>query len=234
MGAMPTNAFDQPIGDPVPGWVPPALAGTRALVGRSVRVEPLTDEHLPGLFAATCGPDDDDRWTYMPGGPYRLITELRADLDALRRSPESAPHALVVDGRVVGTASFLRMAPAAGSIEVGYIMYGRELARTVAASEAMYLMAREAFDLGYRRYEWKCDSLNEGSRRAAARLGFRYEGRFRQALVYKGRNRDTDWFAMTDDDWDRLRPAYDRWLDGCDAQGRQRESLGELVAAALA
>ena len=135
-------------------------------------------------------------------------------------------------GRAAGRASYMRIDPAQGSIEVGSIQYGAALARTRAATEAMYLLARHAFeDLGYRRYEWKCDSLNEPSRAAARRLGFTYEGRFRQAMVYRGRNRDTDWFSITDAEWPRLRTAYDAWLDPAnfDADGRQQQSLSVLV-----
>jgi RimJ/RimL family protein N-acetyltransferase len=134
-------------------------------------------------------------------------------------------------------ACFLRIDPANGSAEVGGIVLAAAAQRTTAATEAMVLMARHVFDeLGYRRYEWKCDSCNEPSRRAAARLGFRYEGRFRNALVYKGRNRDTDWFSITDEEWRRLAPAYDAWLaaGNFDAEGRQRRSLSELTRAALA
>ena len=140
-------------------------------------------------------------------------------------------------GKARGLATLMRVDASQGSVEVGGILYARSLQRTRAATEAMVLLMRHVFDdLGYRRYEWKCDSLNEPSRRAAARLGFRYEGRFRQAMVYQGRNRDTDWFSITDAEWRRLAPAYDAWLDAAnfDADGRQRSSLSALTAAALA
>jgi RimJ/RimL family protein N-acetyltransferase len=128
----------------------------------------------------------------------------------------------------VGIATWLRIEHALGTAEVGHITYAASLQRTTAATEAMYLMAAHAFDVvGVRRYEWKCDSLNEPSRRAAARLGFSYEGTFRNALVYKGRNRDTAWFAITDDEWPGLRTAYERWLDptNFDEHGHQRTAL---------
>lgn len=230
---MPTNELDQPIGRPVPGWSPrPVPSGV--IEGRFVRLEPLGEAHLPELFAQLCGPDDEGLWTYMPAGPFRLVTELASYVAPMLAAPDVVPYALVVDGRALGIATYLRVQRGAGSIEVGSITYGAALQRTVAATEAMYLMARTAFELGYRRYEWKCDSLNAPSRSAAERLGFTYEGRFRQALVYKGRNRDTDWYAMTDGDWERLAPAYERWLAGCDDQGRQSERLGDLTRAALA
>jgi RimJ/RimL family protein N-acetyltransferase len=133
-----------------------------------------------------------------------------------------------------GQVTLMRADPAAGSVEVGGILYGRTLQRTRAATEAVVLLLRHVFDdLGYRRCEWKLDALNAPSASAARRLGFTYEGRFRQALVYKGRNRDTDWFAMTDGDFARLRSAYDAWLDPAnfDADGRQRRPLSTLTAA---
>jgi len=136
-------------------------------------------------------------------------------------------------GTATGVASYLRIDPAAGSIEVGHINYSPKLQRTIAATEAMYLMMRRAFDeLGYRRYEWKCNALNAPSRSAATRLGFAYEGIFRQADVVKGRNRDTAWYAITDDEWPKLRAAFDCWLDPAnfDAAGNQRVSLSSLTA----
>ena len=139
------------------------------------------------------------------------------------------PQAICLpDGRPVGIASYLRLDHVNGSVEVGGIAYAAELQRTTAATEAMYLMMRHVFDnLGYRRYEWKCDSLNEPSRRAAARLGFTYEGTFPNAVVYKGRNRETDWFSITDDEWPAIRSAFETWLDPAnhDEQGRQRRPL---------
>lgn len=231
---MRSNELGQPIGDPVPGWTPPAVPGREALVGRFVTLVPFADEHVQPLFDACCGPDDDALWTYMAAGPFRMVTELREYVAAMRRAPDVVTYAIVVDGVVQGIATYLRIAPRAGSIEVGSITYSRALQRTAAATEAQYLLARHAFDLGYRRYEWKCDSLNDPSRRAAERLGFTYEGRFRQALVYKGRNRDTDWYAMTDRDWRDVRPAYEAWLADLDEHGRQASSLADLTRAALA
>jgi RimJ/RimL family protein N-acetyltransferase len=146
-------------------------------------------------------------------------------------------HAIVdrATGQAVGVASYLRIDPAAGSIEVGHINYSPLLQRTVAATETMYLMMRRAFELGYRRYEWKCNALNAPSRGAAQRLGFSYEGVFRQARVDKGRNRDTAWYAMIDTEWPALDQAFRRWLDPAnfDEQGRQRTSLSELTAPVL-
>ena len=130
----------------------------------------------------------------------------------------------------IGIASYLRIAPAAGTIEVGHIHFSPRLQHTPAATEAMYLMMRRAFELGYRRYEWKCDALNAPSRRAAQRLGFSYEGIFRQAIVTKGRNRDTAWYSITDGEWQAVRLAFEQWLAPAnfDADGRQRRSLPAL------
>ncbi len=232
------NEHGQPIGEPVPGWAGAHAPQRVRLEGRTVRLEPVTADHADALFDAVCGPDDDPLWTYR-------LTSRPGDRAALRDALErtSADPALVTFAvvptdvrRAAGLASLMRADPANGSIEVGAILYGRTLQRTTPATEAMWLLMRHVFDdLGYRRYEWKCDSHNEPSRAAARRLGFRYEGRFRQAVVYRGRNRDTDWFAMTDRDWARLAPAYDAWLatSNLDAEGRQRRSLSALVEEAL-
>jgi RimJ/RimL family protein N-acetyltransferase len=135
--------------------------------------------------------------------------------------------------RPVGMAAYLRIMPAAGSIEVGAIHYSPLLAGTTGATEAMYLMMKRAFELGYRRYEWKCDSLNAPSRVAARRLGFTYEGTFRQAAVYKGRTRDTAWFSIVNSEWPRLREVFERWLDpeNFDVDGRQRSRLSDMTSA---
>ncbi|MEZ5287532.1 MAG: GNAT family protein [Vicinamibacterales bacterium] len=149
-------------------------------------------------------------------------------------SAASAPSA-ASPSSAAGVASYLRITPAAGTIEVGHIHFSPALQQTPAATEAMYLMMRRAFELGYRRYEWKCDALNAPSRRAAQRLGFSYEGVFRQALVTKGRNRDTAWYACIDAEWPALSRAFERWLapDNFDAGGRQREALSDLTAPVL-
>ena len=146
-------------------------------------------------------------WTYSPYGPYADRDGIASYVAASRGDPH-VPFVVVVDGRAVGVECLMRIDEVQGVVEVGAIVLGPSLQRTTASTEAAYLLARHVFDdLGYRRYEWKCDSLNAPSRAAAARLGFRYEGRFRQALVYKGRNRDTDWFSITDAEWPALGPA---------------------------
>jgi RimJ/RimL family protein N-acetyltransferase len=171
----------------------------------------------------------------MPTGPFTDVGAFAEHVAKLCATPAMVPMAILLpDGTPVGIATFLRIDHANGTAEVGYISYSAALQRTTAATEAMYLMAAHAFDVvGVRRYEWKCDALNAASRSAAARLGFTYEGTFRQAVVTKGRNRDTAWFAITDGEWPRLRAAFDAWLDPAnfDEQGRQRARLQDLPRA---
>ena len=196
------------------------------------------DRHAAQLHAANLDGDDHRRWTYLgvdgfaDAAAYRQwLARSSAGDDPCSTPSSTAPR------QAVGVAAYLRIDPANGAIEVGHINYSSRLQQTRAATEAMFLMMRRAFDeLGYRRYEWKCDSLNEPSRRAAARLGFQFEGIFRQAVVYKGRNRDTAWFSILDREWPALRGAYQQWLAPAnfDDQGRQRHSLAGLIAAARA
>ena len=224
------NEFGQPVGDPIPGWTPRPLPSKINLVGRQASVVTFTDEHLPGLFSATCGQDNDRLWTYMLAGPHDSADRLAAYVASIR--VRALPLAIMVGGEVTGIAALLNAVPANGSIEVGSITYGPDLAGTRAATEAMYLLARHAFDdLGYRRYEWKCDSLNAPSRRAALRLGFAYEGTFAQHVVVRGRNRDTSWFAITDTRWPTLRDGMERWLgpQNFDEFGQQRLPLDAFL-----
>jgi RimJ/RimL family protein N-acetyltransferase len=222
------NEYGQTIGDAV-DWAPGPPLVPVTLTGRTCRVEPLAEHHVDGLYAALCVDSPPSIWTYMPGGPFADRESFAASVAALHTIPAMVPLAIVLpDGTPVGIATYLRIDHGNGTAEVGYISYGSALQRTTAATEAMFLMASHVFDvIGVRRYEWKCDALNEPSRRAAARLGFTYEGTFRQAVVYKGRNRDTAWFAITDDEWPRIRSAFEEWLDpgNFDAEGRQIRSL---------
>ena len=234
MSAQQRNEFGQPIGAPVPGWSPRPLPPRTAMSGRFCRVEPLDPErHSADLFAANAEDEGGRNWTYLPYGPFPTFDGYRNWLDGVASPDDPLVHAIVDlgSGRAVGVASLMRMVPAVGAIEVGGINYSPRLQRRPAATEAMFLLMRRVFDeLGYRRYEWKCDSLNAASRAAALRLGFRYEGLFRQATVYKGRNRDTCWFSILDGEWPALRTAFERWLDPAnfDAEGRQRVSLSSL------
>lgn len=231
-----TNDLGQPVGFPVPGWSPRPWPPRRAMAGRACDVVPLEPaRHGDELFAAFAADRAGRMWTYMPYGPFADAAAYRAWAESAAAGDDPLFHAVVerASGRALGVASFMRIQPGAGSIEVGHIAYAPALQGTRAGSEAMYLMMRRAFDeLGYRRYEWKCDALNAASRRAAVRLGFTFEGIFRQATVYKGRNRDTAWYAVVDADWPRLRHAFERWLAPAnfDAGGRQRTRLSELTA----
>jgi RimJ/RimL family protein N-acetyltransferase len=227
------NALGQAIGPALPDWHPPPRPSQEPLQGRYCVVEPLDpDRHARALHAAN-GQDREQRmWTYLSAGPYASFEDYRDWL--VRQAPGADPsfRAFVsrASGDAVGIGAFMRIDPAAGSIEVGHIALSPALQRSPAATEAMYLMMRHAFELGYRRYEWKCDSLNEKSRSAALRLGFIYEGTFRQATVYKGRSRDTAWYSVIDSEWPLRRAAFERWLapENFDEQGRQRARLAEV------
>ncbi|WP_408896242.1 GNAT family N-acetyltransferase [Nocardioides sp. R1-1] len=222
------------VGTPVPGWEPRPWPEPVRLEGSHVHVEPLTSARYAELFAATCGPDDADLWAYRPIPMPASLPELWMHLAAHLDDPGIVTFALVPQegpaaGTAAGIASYMRIEPAHGQIEVAGVLFGRSLQRTRAATEAIHLLMGHAFDdLGYRRFEWKCDSLNKPSRRAALRLGFTEEGRFRNHMVVQGRNRDTDWFSVTDAEWPVVRAAHRRWLDPAnfDDEGRQRTALG--------
>ncbi len=228
------NDLGQPIGFPLPQWMARPRPPRSPMEGRFCRVEPIDPaRHAADLHAANLLDREGRNWTYLPYGPFPRLEEYRAHLEQVALREDPLVHTIVESrsGRAVGVASLMRIDPAAGVIEVGGINYAPPLQRTPAATEAMYLMMRRVFDeLGYRRYEWKCDALNAPSRAAALRLGFRYEGLFRQATVYKGRNRDTCWFSILDSEWPALKPAFERWLDpdNFDAAGQQRQSLSSL------
>ena len=223
---------DKQLGDQIKDWHAPRRPDTAAMTGRLVRLEPLeADAHAFDLHKAFSG--HDALWDYMPYGPfasgsayYRWAREREAAED---------PRFFVLrdqkTGQAGGIASFLRITPEAGTIEVGNICIAPVLQRSAAWTEAMFLMMRWAFDAGYRRYEWKCNALNLPSRRAAQRLGFSYEGVFRNHMLIKGRNRDTAWFAMIDSEWPALAEAYGVWLSPAnfDAAGRQKERLSDLT-----
>lgn len=222
-----TNELGQPIGPPVT-FTPPPLPGPGPITGDEVALRPLRLDDAAALLAAIGG-GDGSQWTYLPAGPCRTAAEL-AEVIAGMLAKEDQLAYLITDrgGVALGTASFVRAQPAAGSVEVGWIVLGPRLRRSRAGTEAMYLLARHAFDLGYRRYEWKCDALNAPSRAAAERLGFTYEGTFRQAVVYKNRNRDTAWFSITDGEWPLVRAALETWLAETPRGGDQRRSLTEV------
>jgi RimJ/RimL family protein N-acetyltransferase len=223
------NEFGQPVGDRVPGWSPRPRPDGVTLEGRYVVVEPLAVAHAAALLGSLCGPDDRSLWTYRATEPPADLEEMTELIARTLATPDLLTFALVPrDGAPAGIASYTRIDPATGQVEVAGVLYARSLQRTRAATEAIHLLMRYAFeDLGYRRFEWKCDSLNEPSRRAAVRLGFTYEGRFRHHLVTKDRNRDTDWYSVTDAEWPTVRAAHEAWLDPAnfDEDGGQRTSL---------
>ena len=232
------NHLGQPVGAPIRGWSPRPMPPRTAMAGRFCTVEPLHPErHAAQLFAAFEEDREGRMWTYLPRGPYASLDEYRGWADAACRADDPLVHAIVdgASGEAVGTAALMRIEPDVGVIEVGSITYSPRLQRRPAGTEAMYLLMRRVFDeLGYRRYEWKCNSLNAPSRAAALRYGFQYEGLFRQAQITRGRNRDTTWFSIIDSEWPALRGAFERWLEPAnfDAEGRQRRSLASLRSSA--
>lgn len=229
-----TNEYGQAVGDQVPAWSPRPRPDAVTLTGSYVVVEPLAVAHAVGLLASTCGPDDRPLWTYRATEPPADLDQMTELVARTLATPDLLTFALLPEGRAAeGIASFTRLDPATGQVEVAGVLFGRTMQRSRAATEAIHLLMRYAFDdLGYRRFEWKCDSLNEPSRRAAVRLGFRYEGRFRHHMVTKGRNRDTDWFSVTDAEWPTVRAAHEAWLapDNFDQEGRQRTSLSAALS----
>ncbi len=214
-------------------WKSCPLPSPATLEGRTVKLERLAPErHTGDLWRAVEG--HDEVWTYLADGPYAREADLRRALEE-KQNGNSAVFLAIVPrdaGRVTGYASYMRMDPSNGVVEVGNILLAPSLQRTTAATEAMYLMARHIFeDLGYRRYEWKCNANNEPSRRAALRYGFRFEGIFRQHMILKGENRDTAWFSMLDWEWPERKAAFEAWLDPAnfDENGRQRQPLSAIA-----
>ena len=227
-----TISPDTPLGATIENWTPPPFPDWVETEGRYVRLERLSaEDHAALLFRAYAG--HDSVWDYMPNGPFTSASQYHRWVRDHENSVDPRFYAIknLQTGNWEGTASYLRITPEAGSIEVGYISYSPALQRTPAATEAMYLMMAWAFEAGYRRYEWKCNALNHASRRAAQRLGLSFEGVFRQATVVKGRNRDTAWFAAIDAEWPALKEAYAAWLapSNFDENGQQRESLGDMT-----
>lgn len=233
------NNLGQPIGFPLPDWKPCAPPPTSPMVGRYCRLERLSvDAHAQDLFDANITDTEGRIWTYMGYGPFDDLESYIEWIRSQALGDDPLFHAIIdlKTGKAVGVASYLRIEPPIGSIEVGHINYSPLLQRSAAATEAMYLMMARVFDeLGYRRYEWKCDNANGKSRGAAERLGFTFEGVFRQCTMYKGRNRDTAWFSIIDSEWPALKAAYQDWLDpsNFNTDGSQKQALSDLTKAAL-
>lgn len=224
------NQYGQPVGEPLPDWQPRSRPQRVTLSGRYCLLEPLTQAHAPALFAAHSQAEDARHWTWLPreqDGTAKEYGEWIASTEA-----HSDPlHFAVIDiksGQPVGSLALMRIEPSDGVMEVGHVHFSPLLSRKPMATEAQWLLMRYAFEtLGYRRYEWKCDSLNAPSRRAALRLGFQFEGCFRQARVVKGRNRDTDWFSIIDSEWPAVDRALRNWLaiDNFHDDGSQKRTL---------
>ncbi len=228
-GLVRENEFGQPIGDDLGDWTPPnGLPPHTNHVGRYVTLEPLQrTQHAIPLFHVF-KQSDPQMWTYLPKGPFADGAELGQLIGALEQLPTTLPYVVIVDGDPLGFLTQMRIRPDEGVMEIGWVTYSTQMQQTRASTEAQYLLLRHAFAEGYRRVEWKCDSLNAASRAAAERLGFEFEGIFKKASHYKGQNRDTAWFAMTNDMWPEIEAGFEHWLDPAnfDDSGVQRERLG--------
>jgi RimJ/RimL family protein N-acetyltransferase len=221
-----------PIGEKVPGWSAVERPKREPLRGTHVTLRPLdAAADAESLHAAS---QDPAIWAYLPYGPYASAEDMQRELGEFEASEDPLFLTIVTaEHGPAGVASYLRITPEHGAIEIGHIWFGTPLQRTTAATESIYLLARHAFDeLGYRRLEWTTNALNAGSRKAADRFGFTFEGVFRKQQVVKGRNRDTAWYSMLDDEWPRMRAAFESWLDpwNFDEDGRQRRALDSFVA----
>jgi len=233
---MPINALGQPVGQAVRRWTPRRRPVASVLAGSYCRLERLDpDRHATGLFSADQRDVRAESWTYLPYGPFDDLASYRQWVVQASDAEDPLFYAVINTDSAAGAAedavgvlSYLRIQPGSGSIEVGHVHYSPLLQRRRAATEAQFLMMSHALDdLGYRRYEWKCDALNAPSRAAAGRLGFTYEGTFRQATIVKGRNRDTAWYSILDTDWPAIRGRVAAWLHPAnfDEQAAQRTSL---------
>jgi RimJ/RimL family protein N-acetyltransferase len=227
------NHFDQAVGDALPDWQPRPWPQRQTLQGRLCRLEPLAVQHADALFSAYRLAPDTRAWTWLPGEPENNVAEFSAWIASISELNDPL-HFAVIDehsGLPVGSLALMRIDAKNGVVEVGHVHFSPLLSRKAMATEAQWLLMRYVFEtLGYRRYEWKCNSLNEPSQRAARRLGFQFEGRFRQAMVVKGHNRDTDWFSIVDGEWPQIDSAMRQWLaaSNFDADGQQCRTLESL------
>lgn len=232
---MRQNEFGQPIGVALKDWTPRPFPSLKPMEGEYCKLEGLClNTHGDQLFDAFGADIEGKNWTYLFDGPFDTRAEFNAWVERSSKTSDPLFYAIVekATGRAVGVATFMRIDPANGVIEVGNIHFSPLLQKTPLATEAMFLMMKRAFDeLGYRRYEWKCDSLNAPSRKAAARFGFTFEGIFRQAITYKGRSRDTAWFSIIDAEWPTIKAMFETWLDASnfDTDGQQKKKLQECA-----
>lgn len=231
------NGFQQPVGTALPGWKSARLPTGKTLEGCYCRLERIRAEHHAAqLYDAYSEAPDERDWTYLPSGPYKTFKSLHAYLLDVETVTDPMHYAVIdlASGQAVGTFALMRIDAANGVIEMGYVTYSPRMKRTRISTEVISLLLSYVFEeLGYRRFEWKCDSLNAPSRAAAERYGFTFEGIFRQAIVTRGRNRDTAWYSIINSEYPALRTAYENWLgpSNFDSNGRQREKLGKFIAA---
>ncbi len=233
------NSLNQPIGFPLESWRSCEHPKGTDMNGRLCRLTPVScNEHSEDLYQGYALDPEGRNWTYLPYGPFATLAEFQSWIDVHCRGDDPCFYAVIdqITGKAVGLASFLRIKPAVGVIEVGHIHFSPLIQGSAISTEAMYLMMKLVFeDLGYRRYEWKCDALNTPSCNAAKRLGFEFEGIFRQATIYKQRNRDTAWYAILDREWPLIKQAFEAWLshDNFDPEGKQNSSLSKMMRIAL-
>lgn len=225
------NQFNQVLDEVIENWSGAKTPEAKVLNGRLITLEPIdVQKHGAKLFESFLFNNKGDSWTYLPYGPFNAYPEFESWLKRLILEKDVLLYALIDNKRLtpVGVAGYLRINPTDGSIEVGHVHYSNHLKKMSGATEAMYLLMKQVFDdWGYRRYEWKCHSMNEGSRKAALRLGFQFEGIFRQSNVIKGHNRDTAWFSIIDKEWPALKKRFENWLhhDNFDENGIQIKKL---------
>jgi RimJ/RimL family protein N-acetyltransferase len=228
------DRFGKPVGHPIANWTGCDLPPRSDMIGSHVIVSPLdVARDARQLFDANSTAPDGSRFTYLSIEPFSDFAAYKAWLEGMTASSDPMLHAIidVATNKAVGVAAFMRIDQNNGVMEVGNINYAPALSKTIGGTEAMYLMMKRAFDeLGYRRYEWKCDDQNAPSRAAAARYGFTYEGTFRNHMVYKGRNRDTAWFSITIEEWPAIKVAFEAWLapENFDDTGQQRKRLEDF------
>lgn len=227
-----SNSRGQPVGRPLPDWKPVTPPPATPMAGTWCRLESLRESHVASLFEAFAEDADGSSWTYQPYGPFGTPDALQRWIEQVRRGRDTQLFAVIdrLANRPRGMAAFMSFKSAHGSLEIGHIHYGPEMQRTAAGTEAIILMMRRAFSFGNRRLEWRCHALNERSRRAAERLGFTFEGVFRNSSVQKGHSRDTAWYSITDEEWPSIDRTFDAWLAAPSAEdGTKTLRLSELM-----
>ena len=230
---MPLNRFGQPVGEDLSHWEQPPYPPSVALEGAWCRLEPLDPaRHGDALWDAFGEAEDGRDWTYLSWGPFEERARFDGWLEEIADEAHGPFKVVVVGGAACGMGAYLSIAPSNGSIEIGHLHFAPRLRGTAAGTEALHLWIDHAFQLGYRRVEWKCDALNAASRQSARRLGFSFEGLFLNHRRFKGRSRDTAWYAITDDAWPALRAVHRAWLDpgNFGVDGTQRCSLAAATA----